>query len=356
MNFNFLKSFIPGTNDATSGSKDNDPKKGSNIDNEERNDNDPKKGSNQNNNTEDTDADVETEPEEDTEPDADTEADNTEVGTDVDLEEDDLPELDALRISNSSSSAIQTRLPRYKKALKQYFQLKKKYQNDRRKRKKCVGCKRKVGSIFDFRDGVYVALCGNQNDACPLDIQIRREQYGSRASQLSSLKEEESKLKYDIVDLKLKYLFRMVTETEMVDTFSKLKEEFNQTFSQIEELEKTLSRETNDKKETSQAIEEATKSLEEAIQEIKSSMKEFQETQDNQHIQDAVDLYCDELLPILHSIRSLKKIKYKMRGDYFYRNKKSAPSKYLFKKRKNAMKDPDEYIMRQGEVMAFRKK
>lgn len=356
MNFNFLKSFIPGTNDDI-------PKKGSNNEADypyEQETDNQNNQNNQNNNAdqtaEDTDADAETEPEEDTEPDADTEADNTEVGTDVDLEEDDLPELDALRISNSSSSAIQTRLPRYKKALKQYFQLKKKYQNDRRKRKKCVGCKRKVGSIFDFRDGVYVALCGNQNDACPLDIQIRRELYGSRASQLSSLKEEESKLKYDIVDLKLKYLFRMVTETEMVDTFSKLKEEFNQTFSQIEELEKTLSRETNDKKETSQAIEEATKSLEEAIQEIKSSMKEFQETQDNQHIEDAVDLYCDELHPILRSIRSLKKIKYKMRGDYFYRNKKSAPSKYLFKQRKNAMKDPDEYIMRQGEVMAFRKK
>lgn len=158
------------------------------------------------------------------------------------------------------------------------------------------------------------------------------------------------------MDLKLKYLFRMVSETEMVDTFSKLKEEFNQTFSQIEELEKTLLRETNDDKETTQAVEEATSSLEDAIQEIKSSMKEFQETQDSQHIEDAVDLYCDELLPILRSIRSLKKIKYKMRGDYFYRNKKSPPSKYLFKQRKNAMKDPDEYIIRQGEVMAFRKR
>lgn len=278
-------------------------------------------------------------------------------------EENNIPEEDddeqPKQESNQEEEEEQVETLTYSKGLKRYFKLKNKYKNSTGKgnRKRCVGCKRKVGTTFSFEEGKYVATCGNANDPCPLDIQIRREIYGSKKEQLKSLKEKESKIKYDIIDLKLRFLFRMINETDMVDIFSTLKDDFNNTFKEIEEIEKQKLREKETTIENDEILKEAYTSLDNAIKEIKSSMREFQETQDTQHIEDAVTEYTDELLPTLRMIQKMKNIRYKMTKGFFYIEKKEPYYQYLVRQHKNHINnDPDEYVKVEGEVIVFKKK
>lgn len=246
-----------------------------------------------------------------------------------------------------------TPLP-YKKALRKYLKLKTTYNKSGKKKKKCVGCKRSVGTIFSYKDGAYTAICGNINEPCPLNIQIIREVYGSKKEQLKELKTEESKLKYDIIDLKLRFLFRMMTETDMVDEFSKLKEDFNKIFTEIQSMEKEILRENEGKREDREIQKEAELSLKTTIQEIKSSIREFQETQDIQHIQDAVIMYTDEIKPTLKTIRQLKNIKYRMQSSFF--SDEIDEIYFMQMSRKGPHYDPDEYIKVPGRVVAFQKR
>lgn len=205
----FLKSFIMG-NDNNQDSNNNNPE-------DENNQDDYNISEDEDNNQEDDDIPEDEDEYED---------------------EDEQPKQESNQEEEEEEEQVETLT--YEKGLKRYFKLKNKYKNSsgNGNRKRCVGCKRKVGTTFSFEEGKYVATCGNANDPCPLDIQIRREIYGSKKEQLKTLKEKESQIKYDIIDLKLRFLFRMINETDMVDIFSTLKDDFNNTFKEIEEIEK----------------------------------------------------------------------------------------------------------------------
>ena len=62
-------------------------------------------------------------------------------------------------------------------ALNKYFDKKRVYQ--KKKVKKCISCSNTNGTIFEYKDGMYTAKCGNISSPCVLDVSIRRGRYKS---------------------------------------------------------------------------------------------------------------------------------------------------------------------------------
>lgn len=86
-------------------------------------------------------------------------------------------------------------------------------------------------------------------------------------------------------------------------------------------------------------------------------MREFQETQDTQHIEDAVTEYTEELLPTLRMIQKMKNVRYKMTKGFFYIEKREPDYQYLVRQHKDHINnDPDEYVKVEGEIIVFKKK
>jgi hypothetical protein len=132
-----------------------------------------------------------------------------------------------------------------------YYELKQKYQEDMDKKKdkikktkglsviekqakfkkiimRCVQCDKPGGTIFDERNGILKAVCGNKTP-CDLNINIKRKLYDNvREVEQKNLKKSEG-LKMRIIMTKLDYLFGLnSSKEEIVDKFNTLKNELAQ--------------------------------------------------------------------------------------------------------------------------------
>jgi len=93
---------------------------------------------------------------------------------------------------------------------------------------RCVQCDKPGGTIFDERNGLLKAVCGNKTP-CDLNINIKRKLYDNvREVEQKNLKKSEG-LKMRIIMTKLDYLFGLnSSKEEIVDKFNTLKNELAQ--------------------------------------------------------------------------------------------------------------------------------
>lgn len=165
----------------------------------------------------------------------------------------------------------------YKDAFKEYLEWKS------YKGRKCKVCKRNVGMIFDYRDNIYTAQCGDINEPCNLDMQLKRGEYIELDE--VDIYRREQEIKDKMIDLKVKFIFDRITETEMVETFESLKSEYNTI------IKERLLR----GREVIKNEEE--KELQECIEDIKEKVE-------HGNVRDAIELYIDNILPLLDQIRN----------------------------------------------------
>jgi hypothetical protein len=211
----------------------------------------------------------------------------------------------------------------YLESLKDYFEMKQKYEEkkkqlkktayDRMKTKKgkkqlgdinapCVSCKRPVGTIFTRKDGRYLAICGDKQSPCKLNIQIYSGNYFNNETLLSIYQEDLEKTKEEIIKQKMNTLFSYTSEERSVSEFKKLLDHYNQDSKMYKDLLQKY-KELNDNEEKKIVIEKSSQQIFSILEDLKKQIDEYEKTSNRKALMSALHLYKRDLIPAIQSRR-----------------------------------------------------
>lgn len=173
----------------------------------------------------------------------------------------------------------------------------------------CINCKRNVGTLWDINIDTknniryFKAKCGDKNDPCPLDIQIDYSVRESKYKEIIIGLADIEKIKLNIIKEKNNALF---FNKDVADIFNKLTEDLKfETEHTGYMIESNIL--TNDNPEKAvilkQTIDEFGKGF---ILPFKQMIKEYNETNNELIVNQAVTFYINEMIPKLKEILSLK--------------------------------------------------
>ena len=235
------------------------------------------------------------------------------------------------------TEAVSTAIIRYYKLKGDYN---KKYQNAKKKitksglslnqmkkklktmQMKCINCKQNGGTIFGNTNGVLTAKCGNTISPCPLDFQIKRGKWMllPKSAQLS--RDDIALTKAEIIDLKLDLLFGLRTEEQIAAEFDKEKTQYKSLVKQLDMIEGVIQSEdkinvgdVTDGEEPrhipiKQYITIKNTQLNQLISTFKGIIKDYMEEDDITSQQDlmeqAINIYIEQIFPLMTKIRESK--------------------------------------------------
>jgi Leucine-rich repeat (LRR) protein len=215
----------------------------------------------------------------------------------------------------------------YIESLNAYFRLKQKYDVERKAlllkafqkgktkkqgqklakevRPKCIRCRRPFGTIFENRDGRYIAVCGNKNAPCELNIQLYRGNHELLDYVLFSVFHPQMEDSKDsIIRQKLDTLFQYISEEKSVEKFKRQLKDYSTDNNIYKELlnEYTELHHSPHKREL-------IRSKIRQIYELKNAMKQLltqYETDTNAETMNVLThIYVKEYLPEIHNLRML---------------------------------------------------
>lgn len=170
---------------------------------------------------------------------------------------------------------------------------------------RCVNCNRNVGSIFENNDGILTAICGDKVKPCPLDIKINRGKFLLLEELLDAFQDGVEETKENIIKIKLDLLFNYKKETDVLNEFASLKSQLEEDLEAVMEYKTKL---INNVKNLGNKPELKAKLdiFYNKISLIKATISEFSETGQTQLVKDTVEMYVNELKPLLIEIQALK--------------------------------------------------
>lgn len=211
--------------------------------------------------------------------------------------------------------------------LQHYFRLKNNYENKRRdkmshafhsaKTKRvgklraaavnppCVNCKRPVGTIFAKKDNKYIALCGDKDAPCNLNIQIFCSTSFNREKTLYTYQEILDESKESIIKQKLDTLFNYINESKSAELFKKELDHYNESarlykdfLSEYEDIYSNMHKR--------ELIVRKQEDIYELLEAIQSVLNEYQKTNNPELLKTAVQMQKDELIPKIEMLRVMK--------------------------------------------------
>ena len=229
--------------------------------------------------------------------------------------------------------------------INEYYRLKSKYDNDNEKHKKkiinnkmlsikekksefkqlkpkCVNCGKPGGTTFasiiskDSMDGKFRelrAFC-KAVEPCGLNINIAVGNFENIHDILKTIDYEIHTAKNEIISDKNKLLFGLITTEKTLENFDLQKATIKDYTSLLEKYLEMYIKITDDP-ETKHLLNDELEKSYILIQQIKSAMKSFDESNDIQFVRSVVNIYINELKPILKQILRLK---YKENTVIFY--------------------------------------
>lgn len=210
----------------------------------------------------------------------------------------------------------------YLESMNEYFELKRKYEEKKKQLQKsayermqnakkgfkkmkartvnppCISCKRPVGTIFNRKDGRYLAACGDKTHPCKLNIQLFSGTHFNNETLLTIYKDDMEKTKEEIIKQKMDTLFNYVSEEQSVSEFKKTLDDYNndsKTYKDLLERYKDL----NENQEKAMAIEKKTQEIYEILADIKRQIKEYEQTQNRKTLMSALHTYKRDLIPAI---------------------------------------------------------
>lgn len=235
----------------------------------------------------------------------------------------------------------------YDEALEQYYILKSNYENEVQENKKnilknnnlskrekrmeylklkpkCINCERPVGSIFKTvttsQEGEktktrnLVAICGDRENPCSLKITLNSGIVNSYMNVIEELENDIKKTKENIILSKNKLLFGYIDEEIALAQFDKYKEEIKDLSTLLNYI---MSEYTNvtDNKEKKKMLDQKTSQSYQYIKSIQECMSNFNAENNSQFVVDAVNIYINNLRPLLKEIMGLKYSNYLVEHD-----------------------------------------
>lgn len=173
--------------------------------------------------------------------------------------------------------------------------------NEFMKINKCINCNKLGGTIFTQKDNMLIAYCGN-SQPCKLNIQLQRSKHTNIVNKIDELNSIIIKNKQDIVKTKLDYLFGYTNQETTVEIFNELKNKLSSVTSINSRInEKFLDIVHNNEKYSK--LEKDNNTLLSYITESKQLINNYNETNENIYIKNAVELYVNSILPLVKIIQ-----------------------------------------------------
>ena len=182
-------------------------------------------------------------------------------------------------------------------------------------KRKCIVCKKPVGTIFHVDDKTLVALCGaRQMDAsdrsgseapCNLDIKITKGKVVHLPDYVSELKEKHDEIMTKIMKVKFNLLFKYANEEATVTEFEKEKDEFDKNAT-LFDLYKTKLVQITSLLEKRERISVTELQLVEFVKETKGFIEESIKSGNPQFLKDVVELYVNRILDVVKENREMK--------------------------------------------------
>jgi hypothetical protein len=219
-------------------------------------------------------------------------------------------------------------------SINEYYKLKNNYENEINKQKrniinnpslswkekkiefqklkpKCFNCKRPGGTLFSIKHDNTTnnrhlrAVCGVIANPCNLNIDIELGKYEELPFILKDTENEINEIKLNIIENKNKLLFGYITAETILNSFNEIKIELAENVAVLEDY---LEEYNNivDNKERQAKLKEKIELSEIYIVQLKAAIKQFNESNDVNYVNDAVDIYNTSLKPLLKEIMNLK--------------------------------------------------
>lgn len=214
----------------------------------------------------------------------------------------------------------------YKEALNDYFKIRRKYQDkiyDMKKKiyekepnKKialrktlaikppCIHCGRPVGTIFSSKEKKYVAVCGDRENPCILNIELFRGNHMNIEYILNIFKEEIDILKENIIQQKLDTFFNYLNDQQSISLYKKEVRAYNGDSVIYKEIMDTYNS-LYDNKDKQEMIIQKNEEVFRLIEKSRGFLKEYQKTQNSDFLKLAVETNIKEITPLIENMRVL---------------------------------------------------
>lgn len=170
---------------------------------------------------------------------------------------------------------------------------------------RCINCRASGGTIFKKKDNKYIALCGNVEKPCNLNIKIFSGIFYDFEEILHEYRIEIEKSKQHIILQKMDTLFNYVSESNSAELFKSAMEKYNAKI----EITKDLTDKYNElynNKHKQELILRKTETIYEVMDRIKVIMEEYKKTHNRELIKNAIDIQIRDLIPEISFLRQLK--------------------------------------------------
>lgn len=201
----------------------------------------------------------------------------------------------------------------------QYYELKKKYDDYKKKllssykdkskssiTYKCINCKQIGGTIFENKKDYFKVICGNTSSPCDLNIDIKKFKTTNIKDKIKEIQDNINNLKQQIILLKLDYMFDYIDDNESVKKFDQLKINLNNSYDIYNKLLDNLNIIT--KKNTSyfNTLQDKQNNLDEYIEKYKKLCDMYKSTNQSIYKKEAILLYINNIMKINSDILNLK--------------------------------------------------
>ena len=215
----------------------------------------------------------------------------------------------------------------FSECLDKYFQLKKKYtdsvfklkkktfqaaSNKRSYKKliprlkfKCVNCDRMEGTIFETKDRMYIARCGDAANPCNLNIKLFAGEYGNLDYLVHFFRDSVQIHKENIIRHKLDTLFNYVDEKKAVAIFKKEFADYTETNVFFDELSVEYGQ-LHFNEERDEKIRRKLGDIARIQENMQELIGKYREIGNEESLRDAMYMYIKELVPEMNNLRLLK--------------------------------------------------
>ena len=215
----------------------------------------------------------------------------------------------------------------YKKALNAYFQLKSKYQKKVHDMKKmvfknassrkeakeaiqaikpaCLKCKRKVGTIFETKPNYYLAICGDNEKPCSLQIKIFTGNFAHYEKELHFYNELREISKSSIIREKMNNIFSFTDDEDAKKLFEKHLDDYNlenELYEEMIDMHKTLFFNYENKKQ----IKNTEREIYQTQQNNKLLIDEYKKTNNKELVKQLVKNNTEIIEPLMKKISNLQ--------------------------------------------------
>ena len=169
---------------------------------------------------------------------------------------------------------------------------------------KCNGCKKKVGMIFTNTPEILSIKCGDEENPCALQFNVKKLKVVPQYPLIGALKKEINQNVMDIIKLKLDVLFAFSSENEIGSSFSKVRDTYmknNKLYrNTLQTYKNTINR--SDKQEE---IETKKIELHKYTSEVQDMIEKYKQTQRDEFIAEINEIYTKQIIPLVEKIREL---------------------------------------------------